>query len=274
MRSRDCGPGGPHLKSWVVEVSHDMYLWRQIDRRDDNNDLNGALVTANFTIPSVPIEVFRFFRLKQLKNHAGNGFLTLSALEIIGTCQPKPSLLDDPYYAHLQEKPSDHPEEFVYDASNKLNGMIAWFQKNDRKGFDVTASSVQGRVCVPRNVTDGDKESYYCSMNEEHSWICYAFTEVRVKPTSYSVMSYGLDTGYCHLKSWVIEVSNDRESWTEIDHRDNNNDLNGSCVTVNFKISRVPSEGFRFFRLRQTGKNHRGDYRLTIGSLEIFGTLC
>ena len=86
-------------------------------------------------------------------------------------------------------------------------------------------------------------------------------------------MSSGGVAGSSHLKSWVIEVSNDGASWMEIDHRDNNNDLNGPCVTANFKISKVPSEGVRFFRLRQTGKNHGGNDALVIPSLEIFGIL-
>ena len=82
-----------------------------------------------------------------------------------------------------------------------------------------------------------------------------------------------------HLKSWVIEVSNDGSSWTEIDRRENNNDLNDEYATANFKISKVPSESFRFFRLRQTGMNHYGlidgcdFYVVTLSSLEIFGTL-
>lgn len=40
-----------------------------------------------------------------------------------------------------------------------------------------------------------------------------------------------------------------------------------------FKITQVPSEGFRFFRLRQRGVNHRGDHDLLLCAFEIFGTL-
>ena len=86
---------------------------------------------------------------------------------------------------------------------------------------------------------------------------CY-HSERRVVPTSYSVWSYGCGPGCNHLKSWVVEVSNDGSSWTEIDRRDNN--VNDKYATANFKISRVPSESYRFFRLRQTGENHAGDY--------------
>lgn len=48
---------------------------------------------------------------------------------------------------------------------------------------------------------------------------------------------------------WIIEVSNNGVHWTEIDRRENNSDLNAPHVTRNFKISKVPSECFRLFRL-------------------------
>lgn len=43
-----------------------------------------------------------------------------------------------------------------------------------------------------------------------------------------------------------------------MDHRENNSDVNDACVTVNFKISHVPSDQLRFFRFRQTRPNHYG----------------
>ena len=77
------------------------------------------------------------------------------------------------------------------------------------------------------------------------------------------------------LKSWAIEVSNDgtKNSRVTIDRRKNNNDSNNSPVTVNFKISHVPSETFYFFRLRQTGKNDTGSDCLACSLMEIFATI-
>ena len=39
-------------------------------------------------------------------------------------------------------------------------------------------------------------------------------------PKSYTVRSCEDSTGDHHLKSWVIEVSNDGSSWEEIDRRE------------------------------------------------------
>ena len=277
VRSWHDGPGSCHLKSWVIEVSNDGHSWTEIDRRDDNNDLNSSWVTVNFKISRVPSESFRFFRLRQAgKNHQGDYCLDLSALEIFGTL----------FVREKVEKQPPPKQDFVYHADGeghfppplfppKLDGVIAYLTRecggnvHERRVVNVTVSSNGDNA---RNAVDLGTERYYGSRDERNSWICYDFKERRVVPTSYSVRSCKWGPGGAHLKSWVIEVSNDRSSWTEIDRRDNN-DLNGYFLTENFEISRVPSEGIRFFRLKQTGENHRGDNQLSVNSLEIFGTL-
>ena len=168
--------------------------------------------------------------------------------------------------------------EFVYDSSKQLEGIIAHLTKqcggnvHDKGIVNATASSVNG-ACEPKHAADlGTTPVYQSRRDQEGAWICYEFKERRVIPTSYSVKTY---SSTANPKSWVIEVSNDgtQNSWTEIDRRENNNDLKNPNVIANFKISRVPSDGFRFFRLRQIGKDHADMNYLTIRALEIFGTL-
>ena len=167
--------------------------------------------------------------------------------------------------------------EFVYDSSKPLGGVIAHLtlecggNVHDQGIVNVTASSYPETA---KNAVDLGTDSHYISHGEMDPWICYDFKRRRVIPTSYSVRS---SDGFCHIKSWVIEVSNDGSSWTEIDRRDNNNDLHGKYATANFRISMVPSEGIRFFRLRQIGwgnciglARHRVRVPLQITSLEIF----
>ena len=171
--------------------------------------------------------------------------------------------------------------EFVYNESKKPDGIIELLSRrcggnvHDRGFVTVTASSVYSRDYPPKSVVDLGKNSEYASADWSNQWICYDFKYRRVIPTSYSVTSYNNGPGANHLRSWVIEVSNDgtENSWREIDRRDNDYNLNGALLTVNFEISHVPRESFRFLRLRQTGKNHRGFNYLNFSGLEIFGTL-
>ena len=270
--------GRIQLKSWVIEVSNDGYSWMEIDRRENNTDLDDNYVTVNFKVSHVPGEGFRFFRLRQTgPSHRGNYEAKITAIELFGTLFV------------IDKEPQPQKQEFLYHAERegllpppvfppKLDGIIRHLALQccgnvHKKGIvNVTASSVLDSdymSCDPKNAVDFDRDSSFSSHNEPNSWICCDFKDRRVIPTSYSVRS-----GYSppYLRSWVIEVSNDgtENSWTEIDRRD---DWDGDEETPNFEISRIPRESFRFFRLRQTGKNRDGENYLKIYWLEIFGTL-
>lgn len=165
-------------------------------------------------------------------------------------------------------------EEFVCKDSNKLDGIIAHLTQrfggnvHDKGIVHVTASSAQ-RLSAPKWLVDPSYHEFR-SHERPNSWICLEFKERRVIPTSYSMQS----SDYCHPMSWVVEVSNDETGgcWTEIDRRDKSIDLLTNGVIVNFKISHVPSEGVRYFRLTQIA-NDRGTGKIVLLGLEIFGTL-
>ena len=173
--------------------------------------------------------------------------------------------------------------EFPYNSSKPLEGVIAHLTRqyggnvHDKGIVNVTASSVcnNDSSYLQKHAVELGTGSRWRSNDEPHAWLCYDFKERSVIPTSYSVTSIPEGSGGCHLMSWVIEVSKDgkENSWREIDRRDNNSDLNALCVTVNFKISQVPDESFRFVRLKQTGPGHCGNNHADLSSLEIFGTL-
>ena len=134
--------------------------------------------------------------------------------------------------------------EVVYEGK-PLNGIIAHLTREcggnvyDNEIVNITASSCQSDY-HPKNAADFSTDSAFDSEGLASSWICYDFKDRSVIPTSYSVRSWARGPGSCHLKSWVIEVSNDGSSWTEIDRRDNNHDLNNRTVTQNFKVLQVP----------------------------------
>ena len=81
-----------------------------------------------------------------------------------------------------------------------------------------------------------------------------------IKLNEYSLQSNSNGTDNHHLKSWIIEGSNDdqpNKDWEEIERRINNNDLNGSYNVKYFEISKN-SKSFRYIdiRLRMIDKNH------------------
>ena len=109
------------------------------------------------------------------------------------------------------------------------------------------------------------------------SWICFDFKEKRVELTGYSLKSYStnnpLGLSPCEPVQWVIEGSNDGSNWREVDRR-NTQDLKGKSIVKTYSCSvDDKTESFRFVRLRQTGKNVKGNDYLGLSAMEFFGTL-
>jgi hypothetical protein len=84
IRTYDAGPGGPHLRSWLLETSADGENWREVDREDYNEQLNGYTFTGTF--PVAAGGECRFIRLVNIgRNHGGCNHLWISAWEIFGS---------------------------------------------------------------------------------------------------------------------------------------------------------------------------------------------
>jgi hypothetical protein len=86
-----------------------------------------------------------------------------------------------------------------------------------------------------------------------------------------STYSYSPGPNYAHLKNWVTEGSADGKSWSEIDRRENNTDLNSSSAIKTFDICKVDT--FRMIQLRRIGVNHCGNDFLSFTAFELFGSL-
>jgi hypothetical protein len=72
-----------HLMSWAVEGSNEGASWTEIDRHENNSDLNGWLYVKTFAVSWSGS--FRMIRLRQTgPNHLGNNYLVLGAFELFG----------------------------------------------------------------------------------------------------------------------------------------------------------------------------------------------
>ena len=172
---------------------------------------------------------------------------------------------------------------FVDDKAKLLDGIIAQLTRecggnvHDKGVVEVTASSYASsdpdKTYEPKNVAELGTETLFWSKNLEQQWICYDFKNKHVAPTSYSIMSCTDRRGGWHPRSWVLEASNDKSTWTLLDQRDDNSDLNDRSVTCHFSLKNQAQMMFRFVRLRQTGRNHHNSDSFALASLEIFGTL-
>jgi hypothetical protein len=179
-------------------------------------------------------------------------------------------------------KASESIQLFVAGCYPLSEGIISHLTKRfggnvcDRQCIHIFSDSVYGSNYAPKNAADLSADSYFCSIHTPNQSIGYDFKDNQsISPTHYTLRSIpGWRVNSCHPKSWVIEVTNDRgSSWTTIDRRDNNMDLNSPGIIQTFRISTPPNGEFRYIRMRSIGPNHCGDHYLGICAFELFGQL-
>ena len=125
--------------------------------------------------------------------------------------------------------------------------------------------------CKAENVVEQNDSICFQSDNEVNSWIKFDFKARKVLLDHYTLKTYNSNANLCHLKNWILEVSNDGENYTEIDRHENCELLNGNLKTATFKVSCSTPQ--RFVRLKQIGPNRYGDNYLTINEIEFSGFL-
>jgi hypothetical protein len=173
----------------------------------------------------------------------------------------------------------DYPVEIAFRSDAPLDGIISYLARKhggnvgDVGVVNVTASSEYHSGYPARNAADMTDTCCFGTENCADGWLCYDFKDSRIEPTHYSIRSWHKDwTTGVELVSWVIEISNDGKTWTEVDRHNNDRTfLQGGIGSFAISKSCDPS---RFVRLRQIGKTANGtfDY-LVVTSFELFGYL-
>lgn len=166
---------------------------------------------------------------------------------------------------------------FVHSEKEEFSGIIKYLQNsNNESQIDFTSSSIESNAehHHPRNVAlFDDQNKNFCSENIENSWICFDFKKHRIIPNEYSIRSRNGIPNWYHPKSWVIECSNDNNSWEIIDEEKNCSFLNGKRMIHTFKIEKQKIKKYRYMRMRSTGPDWFGANYLTMETFEIYGSL-
>jgi hypothetical protein len=173
---------------------------------------------------------------------------------------------------------------FVPGLNPLSEGIITYLTKqcdgnvSDRQRVHIFADSIYSDSYLPRNMADFVSDAWFESTNNANQSVGYDFKDNQsIVPTHYTIRTsknYGINSH--HLKSWIIEGSNDRsrgELWVELDRRENCQDLNASGVIQTFQISKPLNREFRYIRIRQFGANFAGHHFLVVCAFELFGQL-
>ena len=166
--------------------------------------------------------------------------------------------------------------KFDFSSSDPLNGVFDTLIKENGKdlydkGIVKIESSSAAGLSKPSNVTDRSWTSGFYSENLENSWISFDFGESQLRLAHYTIKTIRAGRNNVHLRSWVIEGSDDGDVWTVIDEKDNSDALNGKDKVCSWKCP--DKKPFRLIRLRQTDKNHASTNTLALANIELFGTL-
>ncbi|KAK8839050.1 hypothetical protein M9Y10_032516 [Tritrichomonas musculus] len=224
--------------------------------------------------------LFEYVEFKHLKSESVREFIDQFDIEYLsrGTwqsiCERLAGVCETPgeserYILKYEEFPHKEGEEFkgiMRHLTDETGGNI-----HDNGTIEITSNSVYSNY-YPRNIVDFQSSNYYETNDQENSEICFDFKDREIQITSYSLKTYNYGQSGNHLKSWVVEVSNDNQKWDEIDKRENNSTLNGLNFVGTFDTKENKSF-YRFVRLRQTGTNWYGNYCTLIVSIEFYGKM-
>ena len=133
----------------------------------------------------------------------------------------------------------------------------------------ITSSSIHGNFKV-QNIIEQSNE-YFGTDDIDNSWIQFDFKEKKVLLDHYTLKSGNWSNPNHYLKSWILEVSNDGQNYTEINRQENCNLLNGPLKTGTFKVSCSAPQ--RYVRLKQIGPNWLNHNYLFICQIEFSGFL-
>ena len=162
---------------------------------------------------------------------------------------------------------------FEYVNEHPFDGIISHLANecggNAHENGVVNITSSSNFRNMAYRVTDYGWDDYWASQDVPDSWICFDFKEKRVHLKKYSLKP----VSELYPVSWVMEGSTNGTDWKEIDRR-NTMDMKGEGTVKVYECeNNSRSEGFRFLRFRQIGKNSSGSNVLSMASIEFFGKL-
>ena len=127
-------------------------------------------------------------------------------------------------------------------------------------------------VVVDPTITGNTNKDNWHSIVENKPNITFQLVKYKIQPSSYSIRARN-DFGEIYPKHWILEASNDMQTWATLhDSQDNNEDINGNNKHHNYQIDLTQS--FSIFRITQLACHNSayGCY-FVLNKVEIFGRL-
>ena len=152
--------------------------------------------------------------------------------------------------------------------NREFEGILNSFKSNiDSEVKPTSSSSFDG---TPSYILSDDT-SYLGTSNKPNSWVCFEFVKRRIIPTHYTIRSIYYSS--YHLRSWIVEGSEDGREWEKLDEQKDCSLLNGANIVHTFPVSNNEEHEFKFIRISTSGKNWGNTDALYMSRIEFYGQI-
>ena len=181
------------------------------------------------------------------------------------------------YINRYKKNPNESkPKSFLYDNKLEFNGIFKYLTTktggniHDNGIIEITSNSINPPY-HPKNLLN--QTSFYIIKDSiKDAWVCFDFKKMKIEISNYSLKSFFSSQDKSHIKSWVLEVSNDGENWDKIDEQTNYQGLNGANITKTFEVSKKTFS--RYCRIRLTDEYYGyPSCRLALNAIEFYGQI-
>ena len=175
---------------WILEGSNDGDNWTKLDHRKDQPVFENRLQTKHYSFDNET--AYRYYQITFLKNNGASHF-EIAEITLDGVNWPKSMFADD---IESSEQVMLFPE-------------LSTPSKH----------SVAGGEGVKKSV-DSNQNTKWCSAHNDRpvQWMVKLPKQGKKAVTGYSFTSAN-DEPARDPKEWILEGSNDGESWTKLDHK-------------------------------------------------------
>jgi hypothetical protein len=156
-----------------------------------------------------------------------------------------------------------------------FGGIFNYYNaRNATMTNDIIITASSGSYATMR-LTNPSNTDYYLSSDAPFTpntpSISVNFRNAKLRMTAYTFRTLNYDAGNYHIKSWVVEGSNDSSYWVLLDKHTNCQVMNSRSKIATFAVKRA--EPFKYIRIRMTGENFWRTRQLCLSSFELFGNL-
>ena len=145
----------------------------------------------------------------------------------------------------------------------------------ESKLIDVETSQINdGEI---KDLFDKSKDTHFRLSNQPNGFILLDFKDKRIKFSKYYFSVPNQKAGYStgRPKSWLIEGSNDKQTWFNIDKKENDSSLNDYGRSNTFTCQNINKEFYRFIRIKEI-ISHCGSsetHYFMLSELEFYGQI-